>query len=287
MNVVKIFHCPCGECSLEEYLKESCPQGFFPYLELSKLNEDEREDVIQKLSYDTAEMIDCFADILDGTCYSLKERGVTPKELARRVLELGAYESPKVHKPLLSEEVVILKNSETIDDSFLILQPHMSFFNYELLEHIIKGRRTGSDEDRRQMEEYRKKLKLYCRRRVFEVPPGAVGQSSTDLEGSRRVPFAVLTKKDEPEPNLTLDDIKVVERKIANILGLKSSTLYLHRIDKGCLILVFSVPEFVARELFPLDPSLVVAIKEEGFLLLTASDSEAVDSQVQNVEKGM
>ena len=282
MHTAPKFHCPCGKCTLEDYLKEGCPEGHFPYLELSKLDEDDREDLIQQLSEETKKIIGCFSDLLDSTCFSLKDRGVTTIELARRVLELGAYISPNAQKPLMSEEVAELKNSKTIDKSLLILQLHMSFFNFELLKHIIEGRQTGSDEDRKQMEDYCIKFELYCRRRLVEVPPGAIGQSSTNLRGCKRQAFVILTLKDHPISKLSLDDVSKVKRNIATLLGLKSSTLYLHKIDEGSLILVFSVPEFVAQELFPLSPSLTASLKKNGYSLFAISDAKATDQDINH-----
>ncbi len=51
------FHCPCGLCDIISYLDNGCPKTSskqYPYLELSNLDEDDKEDLIQKLSEDTA-----------------------------------------------------------------------------------------------------------------------------------------------------------------------------------------------------------------------------------------
>ena len=267
------FHCPCGKCTLEAYLQHGCPDGHFPYLELSKLDQHEREDLIQLLSKETKEIIICFTNLIDSTCFSLNERGVTTQELAHRVLELGVYSSPiVVQKPLMSEERTELMKSKTIAGSFLVLQPHMSFFNFDLLKHIIDGKSTGSDEDRKKLVDYEKKFKQYCTRRIVEVPRGAIGLSSTDL--SKKQPFSMLVHKGNPLSELSLEDIKTTKRDIATLLGVKSSTLYLHKIDEGSLILVFSVPEFVARKLFPLSPAQRDTLKENGFFLFASCDAK-------------
>ena len=193
--------------------------------------------------------------------------------MARRVLELGTYTSPHlVQKPLMSEEMTKLKNSKTIDESFLILQPHMSFFNYELLKHIIEGRQTGSNEDIANMTDYSEKFKQYCKRRIVEVPRGAIGQSSTTM--SKRQAFVILAHKDHPIHKLSLEDAKKTKRNIATLLGLKSSTLYLHKIDEGSVLLVFSVPVFVAQELFPLNPTLRATLRDSGYSVFFAESED-------------
>ena len=280
MHTAPKFHCPCGKCTLEDYLRKGCREGNFPYLELSRLDEDDREDVIQQLSEETKKIVKCFCALLDTTCLSLKTRGVPTLELARRVLELGTYTSPNVQKPLMSEEITRLENSKSIEESFFILQPHMSFFNFELLQHIIEGRQTGSEEVHQQLDEYSKKFELYCKRKIVEVPPGAIGQSSTNLRGCKRKAFVILSWKGECLAEVSVDDAKKATRKIATLLGLKSSTLYLHKIDQGCLIFVFSVPEFVAQKLFPLSPSLTASLKKNGYSLFAISDTKATDQDI-------
>ena len=74
--------------------------------------------------------------------------------------------------------------------------------------------------------------------------------------------------------------VNAAKRKIATLLKLKPSTLHLHRIDKGSLIFVFSVPNFVARELFPPSPLVAAKLKDEGFLI---SIPPAIDVSIKTV----
>ena len=70
-------------------------------------------------------------------------------------LTLGAYESENIQKPLLSEDEKELRNSKTIDGTFLVLRPHMSFFNFELLKHIADCKELCSADDREHMADGR------------------------------------------------------------------------------------------------------------------------------------
>lgn len=263
-----VFRCPCGMCSLESYLKSDCPRPKlmpFPYLNLSKLDEDEREDLIQRLSDDLTKMITKFAKLFNEICESLQSRDVTTQRLARQALSLGAYESQNIQKPLLSEDEKDLRSSKNIDESFIILRHHMSFFNYELLEHIVDSGSICSEQDRQQLDKYRTEFKEFCRRKVFEVPPDSFGSSTVSKTKQRK--FVVLITKHEAEPNLVYID--AARKKIASLLGLMASTLHLHRIDKGSLILVFSVPTFVAERLFPLYTRQINDLKAEGYTIFT------------------
>lgn len=280
---VSVFHCPCGNCSLESYLKDGCPQSNFPLLELGGLDDDDRKDLVQQLCEETTKIIDSFHELVDHTCKSLKTRGINVRELTRRILELEAYNSPKLRKPLLLDDKKELMESKSVEDTFITLQRHMSFFNYEPLEHIIKGVQTGSEEDRKNMERYSEKFQSFCRRRVFEVHPHAIGKRSISSRGVRRKTFAVIMSEKEPA---SLQRLKEHIMKIATILGLKHSTLFLHQIDKGCLILVLSVPSFVAKELFPLKPEVEATLRENGYVLFTVQETEELDQECMPIKNG-
>ena len=274
-DAYKVFHCPCGQCSLESYLEEGCPKSnsdSFPFLDISKLDEDNKEDLTQQLSQEHAHMTKRFANLMDETRMSLVARGVPVQKLVFRALSLVAYESENIPKPLLSEDEKELKCSETIDKAFTVLIPYMSFFNFELLKHITDSRELCSDSDRTRMDEYISKFGIFCKRKVFEVSPGAVGQPTSKLKKRKRKAFAVLMTKHEAEPNLV--SVNAAKQRIAKVLKLKPSTLHLHRIDEGSILLVFSVPNFVARKLFPLQSSTVSQLKDEGFLVLAPPATE-------------
>ena len=260
---------------MESYLDKGCPKSgsdAFPYLDLCNLDEDDKEDLKHKLCQDIADIIQSFAEVFDETCASIDKRGVPVHTLARRALSLGAYKSPKVQKPLLADEKRSLMSSGSIDEAFTILGSHMSFFNFELLKHITDSTQLCTDDDRKRMEDYCNKFDEFCRRKVFEISPSAVGQSTATLKKHKRRTFAVLLTKHEDEPNLVY--VNAAKQKIASMLNLKPSTLHVHRIDEGSLILVFSVPEFVCKKLFPLKPSVKAMFKAEGFIVLMPEPSQ-------------
>lgn len=280
----EMFRCPCQKCSLESYLEHGCPSSTskqFPYLDMTNLDNCDREDLEHRLINDVSEIVRHFAELFDATCASLTQREVSVERLAIRVVSLGAYESPLIDKPLIGKAEIELRNSSSICKAFLVLRPYMSYFNYELLEHIINGE-VCSDDDRRRMSEYHDKFQKFCGRKVVEVPPDLYGLPQSEIRSRRRKAFAVLVTRHEAEPNLLFVDI--AKCRIANILHLKPSTIHLHRIDKGCLLLVFSLPDFVFQCLFPLDNggSLESKLKDEGFIVFVTKSSE--ESHVVNAE---
>ena len=197
-----------------------------PYLDVSKLDEDDKEDLTHQLSQDTSDMIMSFANLIDEICVSLEERKVSVKRVVVRALSSGAYGQ----KPLMSEDEKELKSCKTIDEVFIVLRSHMSFFNFELLEHITASNELCSGGDRMRMYKYIRKFEAFCRRKVFEVPPGLAGPPTSKLKEHERETFAVLMTQYDAEPNLVF--VIDAKWKISKLLNLKPSTLYLHRIDK-------------------------------------------------------
>ena len=261
------FQCPCSKCDLITYLDQGCPKTktcSYPYLPLNTLSEDDREDLIQKLSDDTANIIQCFADLLSNASESLKKRQVTVEQLIKVALDLGAYKSTRNQIPLLKEDEMKLSEATSIDAVFIILRKHMSFFNYEILSHII--RHLGDECDRRNLEEFCSRFKVYCERKVFEAPPSVF--HSNEGEKRDRKQFVVVGTQDLFN---TLNNVKEAQRKIASLLGLRVSTIQLKQIDCGCVILVFSIPGVL--NVFPLKPATHAELKAYGYTIIVPDTS--------------
>ena len=261
-----LLKCLCGNCTLDSYLSEGCPMSgiestSYPYLEVNELSESDKEDLIQKLTHETKLIIKSFAQLLTNTSKSFKARCVQVDELANAALSIGAFESDGTEKPLLLDDEKELMESKTTDRAFIILRRHMSFFNYEILAHLIEN--YGNDDDRMKLDEYERHFLQFCKRKAFEVSPSVVGRSPNQRRGEKAF-FVLLTKSFAS----TLNDIIAAKRKLATLLGLKSSTLQLHRIDEGSIVLLMSVPGFVAEIIFPISIAKQIKLQDEGFKVI-------------------
>ena len=260
-----VFTCPCGQCSLESYLKDRCPRSHqsFPYLDVDNLKKKQKERLILILSDDIKLVKKEFAEMLEKVCESLQLKEVKPKKLANRVL----FFTPE----LLSEHhQKKLVKSKYIDDSFRILRKYMSFFNYELLKHIIDWPLCPK-ENHEHLKKYREILSKFCRKRVFQVPCNAY--SDVKESDTEQKEFVVLITEDEMKSNLIYDtDVATImeaKKEIAGLLKLDPIQLQLHTIDRGCLILVFSIPNYIALRLFPLDHIQTSALRDKGYAVIT------------------
>ena len=130
--------------------------------------------------------------------------------------------------------------ADSIDRVFAILSQYWSFFNYELLEHIINCK--GTPNDIVNLEEYKEELKVFCRRRIDEVPKYALGQISASET-------TVQMKLDLDHP--TLNGIRDVKQRICKILAVPPSTLHIYSTSDGCVELAVWMPTHIRKQLFP------------------------------------
>ena len=237
---------------------------------MTNVDEGDKEDLKFKLMEDFKNIVSRFAYVIEETQTSLIAREVNLTRLVNRILTLNVYISAVHQKPLLNEEKKELINCKTICDIFTIIIPYMSFFNFEVLKHITDSSQLCSDDDRKRMEEYCRHFEQFCRRKVFEVPCDALGLSTSRVTKYKRKVFAVVITEYDEAP--TLQFLKRGREKIASLLNLKFSSLYLHRIDLGSLIIVLSIPMFLAKDLFPLQSSIRAALKAEGLYIYYSTE---------------
>ena len=161
--------------------------------------------------------------------------------------------------------------AQSVRDIFHALRPHMSFFNYEILQFLIEGK--GSDGDKAALCTYLTNFTEFCRRHVFEVPfrtysnghqiEGPKTKQRLHIKITEHFKAAILMKSaaealpsidDEVQANnvcssklgINLEDARNIQRKLANILDLNPSSLFLDTISEGSIILIFMLPVCVS-----------------------------------------
>ena len=244
------------------------------YTAWPSLNPNDKIDLEARLIDDAEAIREDFALLCWRVRDSFEQRDIKPRTLASALLDLTVNEESSNGNsgiPLLKEKEGALMSAKSVHDTFDIVRPHMNFFNYEILQYLIKGK--GSKEDKMALSIFLKKFEEFCKRHVFEVPftVYSSGQSSKNPETQQRLHVkvtklfkaALLTQsalKSVPPPSdstqvkkicsnklgINLEDAKNIQRKLAKILKLKPSSFVLDCISEGSVILTFLLPTCVS-----------------------------------------
>ena len=195
-----------------------------------------------------------FQELVSSTIKSFKRRCVPLDDLVSHVMTLGTFEpvfkEPQV--PVFCHCLKELKAVDTIPKVFLVLNDYFSFFNYHILEHIIKA--LGTKKDKARLQRYKVDFYQYAKRRIFECLPEFGPVSDADHAD-------VFVKVDSQYDNYTVVQIEEFRQKLSKNLCVSSQgILRLCRVDKGCFQLMFQVPSFVQSRIFPLSKDQEKAI---------------------------
>ena len=272
------FGCGCGKCTFFSFIERGCPTpspsvSSFPYLDLSGLTHELQQELRGRLRFESQQIMIRFQELVSATIESLISQNVSLDKLVSHVMTLGAFKpefrEPQV--PLFQYCLQNLKAADTIPKTFLVLKDYFSFFNYHIIEYIIKA--LGTAEDKAELWKYKEDFNQYAKRRVFECQPEFGPISDAD--------HADIFVKVDAHYNYTVAEIEVFRHKLSEILRVSSQgVLRLCRVEEGCFQLTFQVPSFVQHEVFPLSSEQERALKAEGVITLTCREYHFADDAV-------
>ena len=203
---------------------------------------------------------------MSATMNSFIRQKVPQAVLVSHVMTLGAFKpvfkEPQV--PLFQYCFQKLEAAHSIPNVFLILKDYFSFYNYHVIEHIIKE--LGTEEDKAALQRYKENFNQYAKRRIFECLPEFGPVSDADHAD-------VFVKVDLQYENYTVAEIEIFRHKLSEILRVSSQgILRLCRVEKGCFQFIFQVPSFVQQEIFPLSREQERTLKAKGVMKLTCGE---------------
>lgn len=255
------FVCPyCKNCTMHQFFtKPGCPKrkpsieskSLFPYLDTDSLDEDTVIDLEDRLITETIEIRCKFSALTKSLIESFKKR-IPLEDIKTAVIGLVSRD----------EEI---RNAATIANIFttLYFKEYISFFQYDIVEHLVNL--YGSSDDKKEFAEYHRNLECYCKRNVFEVPQSIFGNNSR--KDRNLIAFKCTDKV------LKLHDVRDIQRKVATILGVKSSALRLSSIKKGCVELYFQpINASMAESIFPLSATKQSDLSKLGNLLFPSKE---------------
>ena len=265
------FGCGCGKCTFFTFISIGCPKPrpsatAFPYLDLSRLTPEQQQILKGKLQYETRHITIQFQYLVSGTLKSLKEQCVTVDDFIPHLMVLGTY-SPvfkDAQVPVFRQQFKDLEKAKSISEIFWILKDYLSFFNYQIIEHIITV--LGSKEDKSRLQNYKTDFQQYAKRRVYECPPqfGPLSEAGH---------ADIFVKVDSEYEIYTVAEIEEFRQRLSYILGVSSEgVLHLCLVEKGCFQLTFQIPSFVKEGIFPLSREQERALAAEGVIRLTCGE---------------
>ena len=260
------FGCGCGKCTAFSFIERGCPTPIpsassFPYLDLSELTHEQQQELKGKLRSESQEIMIRFQELVSATIKSFKRRCIPLDELVSHVMTLGAFD-PVFKEPQIPVFHHCFQELKAVDT--IVLNDYFSFFNYHIIEHIIKE--LGTEEDKAELQRYKKDFNQYAKRRIFECPTDVGPKSDADHAD-------IFVKVDSQYDNYTVEQVEGFRRKLSKILHLSSKgILRLCRVDKGCFRLMFQIPSFVQQEVFPLSREQEMALEDEGVIKLTCRE---------------
>ena len=147
--------CPnCGECSLEHFSGKGCPKAeqknVFPFLDVSTLGEADKIDLEHRLRSDANKMGTKFSSFTLFLEKSLKAQKIPLEDVASCVLSLPAFVEDISKKLFEKKDKEAIQQAESVTKLFIVLRPHLSFFNYEIMEHLVEH--NGSPDDHKRLE---------------------------------------------------------------------------------------------------------------------------------------
>ena len=242
------------------------PTPTFPYLKESGLTTEQQEGLSIRLCVESEDIIRKFWRLHSRVYKSLCERNVPVDKLVTHLLLLDAFDpvSKDTQKPVLQTFFQELRNAESIEDVLWFIRDYFSFFNFHVIEHIVDG--LGADQDRVELQNYKKEFDEYSKRRIYECPPVYGSMSKADHA-------QLVLKLDSVYEKFTVKELKKFEYRLSRIFCVSpQSVLRLCRVEEGCLQLIFQVPSFVQQEIFPLSGEQERALVAEGVIRLTCGD---------------
>ena len=254
-------NCTCGNCRLYTLCTRGCYPGVGSDVPLPsiwngtgkgfeaddwQLTEYERE-----LTNATRLIVQDFADLVLNTRKSLAQKVELLDDVILWLRQLEIIKALPDTSMTLSQ--TIANNPKNMQEVFMILSDYWSWYNYYLLELLIK--KFGAKEDEAKLQKYLDNFTLFLQKRLPQ------SQDSVEFGTQyRRGQKKWLFKVDEHWDTVPLGQIKELHHKIAEILKVPLHVLYLASVSKGCICLEFLVPESMGIPLCASQKEALVAI---------------------------
>ena len=132
------------------------------------------------------------------------------------------------------------------------MKKYSSFFSYQILEQLILC--LGTDDDKAQFKKYEKAFQEYAKCRLFKCP-SKIGSDA----GQARIVITL----DRAFKDSTLSHLILLTKNLCELFGISiTGVLRLYSISGGSIKLVYLVPHFFQKFIFPLSEEQEQALEK-------------------------
>ena len=191
----------------------------FPYLKAETLTTEQREELIGELTVENEDMRSKFATLVGLMNSSLQDNEISVSKLKVTFKNLE-----------LDELVKMLHDESDMNEAIFKASDFWSFFDYETVKNIINTHCSDDADLQQRVESYESDFKIYCQRRLCEVPVKCLKAGVLSKTSNLRV-------KIDEDFKIKLSKVKRIEARLSHLLGKR---LCLMKVEDGCIKLVFN-----------------------------------------------
>ena len=240
---------------------------------------EEKPDKYFRQSSESQDMVYKFQELFSATRKSLRDEKVSVSELVHHLECLGSikptYKDPADQNSTLRSQLPGLSKAANVDEIMSVVKDYCSFFNYQMLEHIITE--FGTVKDKENLEKFKEEFNNYAKHCIIECP-SEVGK----LNKGYATMMVIL---DDTFENCTWSHLSIFIRNLRKVLNIPSDVeIRLCRINPGSIILTFQLPHFVQQDVFPLSGEQEIELAALGVTRLTCEGYQfQIDQEVKLV----
>ena len=181
-----------------------------------------------------------FDQLVDKVQDGLLEQNIPLQRLKRCITRLPASIKYQ-HITFIRENLTDIKESESMEDIFLLLNLYWDFLNYTLLEHIVNN--FGSNDTKAAMANYVTELVAFRKATnlsdfISHWP--CTGKVPPDMS-------RLVVKMEKDWSNCTLEDVEQFRRTLTQKLLLPSFAVLLRDAEQGCISLTWLIPSSIVK----------------------------------------
>ena len=223
---------------------------------------------IEGLQHDSAEIEIKFAKLVASIFQSLTSRSISKDRLVSCLMGLNCL--TKVYNG--GNQTMFRKQrrkfddpSATIDTVWQVIGEYFSFFDYDILELVADT--LGDDSDKQNFDKYKEDFVVYANRRLIIDKTSSGNDCESNGENT-----TMLVVLDPSYDDCEIGHLKRLQIKLSKVLNLNNGILQLCKVKEGSVQVVFRIPNFITKDIFPLSPDQESALGELRVTQLDCGD---------------